>query len=425
MSVYLERGLGSVRPRSAGLSVRRARGVVAVQVAVVVVVLLGFGALAVDIGFIYNSKGEMQAAVDSGALAGASAVYEGGNAYVARAREYVGMHEVAFERVVEGANIRVGVTVGFWDGSARNFVPATGDEGVTPNAVRVDAERTSVDLFFARILGHDTTDIEREAVALEDSGRCRGIWGVEGISGNGNIYTDSYDSSAGAYGGDNVHANGDICSDQGIDLSGSVDVYGDAMYGAGFDLVTDGHPQVWGVVAEQCCETQPPPADFAEAEFVNDNAFIGLTDRGRDPFSGTQWDFVVTGNDNLTLNGGTYYMTSALVDGRATVTITAPTTFYIVGPAEFTGDGVVNVSQKPGDLVIYSSGPTMTVSGTAGFYGVVVAPQADIQLLGTGEYFGLLLGRTLDVQGNSTIHVDESALATIFSDEGKTPGLVR
>lgn len=51
----------------------RRRAVVAVQVAVVLVVLLGFAALTVDVGTLYNVRAELQRSADAAALAGASA----------------------------------------------------------------------------------------------------------------------------------------------------------------------------------------------------------------------------------------------------------------------------------------------------------------------------------------------------------------
>ena len=53
----------------------RRRGVVVVQVAVLLTVLLGFVALTVDVGLMYNTKAELQAAADAAALAGAAAPY--------------------------------------------------------------------------------------------------------------------------------------------------------------------------------------------------------------------------------------------------------------------------------------------------------------------------------------------------------------
>lgn len=402
--------------------VRGRRGGVAPLVAISLVMLLGFVALAVDGGYIYVSRAQMQRAVDASALAGASALVEAEDLATARAFEAAGRNAVGGTPVSEQ---EATVIIGSWEGSTREFYPASEDDGISPNAVRVVGTRLAVPLFFARVMGSDTTDVIKDAIALARGGTCAGVWGLEGITGEGNVYTDSYDSQAGPYGGENVHRYGDICSCQDIDLRGDVDIYGSAMWGEGYALLTSGSSyRIWGDVREQRCQAFVPPFDMDEAAADNDNATIGTTDDGRDPFDGTEWDLVVTAQDNLTLTGGTYYFTSALVDGQATLTIAGPTTIYVSGPAEFTGGGVANLSQNPADLLIYSTGPTMMLSGTAGFYGGVIAPTTDIQLVGTGNYYGTILGRTLDIDGNAFIHVDEQLVFSLFDLESDAPVLV-
>ena len=64
--------------RGVWLNVRRPhprRAGVAVQVAIFSGVMIGFGALAIDLGRLYTARGELQRAADSAALAGASAFF--------------------------------------------------------------------------------------------------------------------------------------------------------------------------------------------------------------------------------------------------------------------------------------------------------------------------------------------------------------
>ena len=51
----------------------RRRAVVAVQVLVLLVVLIGAAALTIDVGAMFNARADLQRTVDAGALAGASA----------------------------------------------------------------------------------------------------------------------------------------------------------------------------------------------------------------------------------------------------------------------------------------------------------------------------------------------------------------
>ncbi|MFQ5805135.1 MAG: pilus assembly protein TadG-related protein [Phycisphaerae bacterium] len=403
----------------------RRRGGIVPLVAISLVMVLSFVALAVDAGYIYVSRSQMQRAADASALAGASALLDGDYEATMRAVECAGQNAVGGYPV---SGEEVTVIIGNWAWTTREFLPAPppDEQTVSPNAVRVLGARSEVPLFFAPVMGIDTTDLIKDAVALVGSGICLGIWGLEGIGGEGNVFTDSYDSQDGAYGAGNVHPNGDICSCQNIYLQGDVDIHGDAMYGEGYSLMTEGSAyEVWGVAGEQRCGDFVPSFDMETASRENDNVTIGLTDRGHDPFRGSPWDLVLNGNDNLTLAGGTYYFTSVSMAGQATLTIAGPTTIYISGPAEFSGGGLTNVSQNPADLLIYSTGATMILSGSAGFYGAVIAPSTDIALVGTGDYYGTILGRTLDMDGTANLHVDESLVEALFGLDSVAPVLVQ
>ena len=51
------------------------------------------------------------------------------------------------------------------------------------------------------------------------------------------------------YGPGNRRPNGDICSCKNININGSVNIFGDAMYGDGYSFITSGTSyNVWGIV---------------------------------------------------------------------------------------------------------------------------------------------------------------------------------
>ncbi len=390
----------------------RRRGSVVPLIAISLVMLLSFVALALDAGYIYVSRAQMQRAVDASALAGASALVEGENPATERALDAAGRNAVGGAPVSEQ---EATVIIGSWEWEARTFYPASGGDPLPPNAVRVIGARPGVPLFFAPVMGIHTTDVIKDATALVGSGICAGIWGLEGISARGNVFTDSYDSQVGSYGGDNVRPNGDLCSCQDIDLRGSVEIRGDVMYGEGYSLWTSGGAyEIWGIVAEHRCGDLVPDFDMDEAAVNNDNGTIGLTDRGRDPFGGSPWDLNLTSTDNLTLAGGRYYFTSARMAGQATLTIAGPSTVYVDGSGVFTGGGVTNPGQNPADLIMYSTGAELSLRGNAGFYGAVIAPTTDVELVGTDDFYGTIVARTVDMNGTADIHVDESLVEALF-----------
>lgn len=203
-------------------------------------------------------------------------------------------------------------------------------------------------------------------------------------------------------------------------------IRGDALYGEGYSFIPYGTSyEVTGVIDDHYCDTPSFDVNFEDAAVNNDNATIGLTARGNDPFLGSPGDLYVTGNDHLTLAGGTYYFTSAMLDGQAYLEILGPTTIYVTGPATFTGGGIINNTQDPKDLVIYANGDTVNLSGNSAFYGGVVAPQSLVILEGTTDFFGTILGRILDIDGDATIHVDESLVFELFGIEAVAPVLVQ
>lgn len=400
----------------------RRRGVVAPLVVVTLVVILGCAALAVDIGHICVANEEMQDAMDASALAGASGLYETDGTARSRAIHYAANNKVAGHPVSASES---DVIIGFWEGSTQTFFPFAGGEPTAPNAVHTIGTRPDLPLFFARFMGYSKTRVMKDAVATSGSGTCAGIWGLELIDGDGNLITDSYDSTLGAYGNDNIRAHGDICSNKNIVLEGGVEIHGDAMNGEDHSLTTFGSSfSVWGVMGAHQGHMDAPPFDITVIEANNDNATIGLTAKGNDPFGGSPWNFVVTGNDSLTLPEGTFYFTSALVDGQATVTVTGPTTIYLSGPAAFTAGGLINVTQDPKNLIIYSTGPTITIDGSAGFYGGIVAPQTEVTLTGTSDIYGTIMAGVLNMFGTTNIHVDEQLVFDLFGIEPKVPLLV-
>lgn len=125
-------------------------------------VFVGMAGLGVDVGRLGFTATEMQTAVDAGAVAYAKTMLDN------MVYDRVESPYVAAERVV-GANAIDGETalgadieyeVGKFDFDRRRFRPG----GFPPNAVRASGTVT-VDNIFAPIIGGDTSDVSRSAVA--------------------------------------------------------------------------------------------------------------------------------------------------------------------------------------------------------------------------------------------------------------------
>jgi len=151
------------------------QGVTAIIVAIMMVMFLGFAALAVDIGFLMWARNQCQNAADAAALAGARLM--GNNYYVNVARDQGVVdvaRTVAAQNAVAGRNpvaANVDTQIGTW---GPPFVTGSPDP---PNAVQVSVRREgtgadgAITTFFAQSMGIGTLNVGATAVAAL-SGPC-------------------------------------------------------------------------------------------------------------------------------------------------------------------------------------------------------------------------------------------------------------
>ena len=296
------------------------------------------------------------------------------------------------------------IEVGKWNRTTLTFTPLNPADTRYGNAVRVRATRNNAGLFFGAVTGSLTTDIHRSAVAFVGPS-CGGIWGLDGINVPGNVRTDSYDSRTGPYMPGTAEANGDVCSNQDIDIIGSITIDGDVF---GNPVATRGDAYtVTGDVDRLSDPVDRPVIDFTAAAMSNDNHTIGPTDNGNDPFAGG-WNLRLVGGDNLTVLPGTYYFDTITLRAGSTLTVTGPTTVYVVGGMDMTGSGIVNASQDPRDLTIYIGGANAIFGGAVEFYGSIIAPNTEVKFHGTSDVYGAIIAGSITMVGTIAFHVDES-----------------
>lgn len=139
------------------------KGAVAAMAAVSLVVILGFGAFAIDMSYAYATRNMLQVTAEAAALAGAPELPDQA-AVVAKALEYVeeNMPAANHGTVLESSDI----VLGHWDPINEIWSP-----NVTPfNAVEVTTRRSTendnrLNLFLSPILGLGFLDMETSAVA--------------------------------------------------------------------------------------------------------------------------------------------------------------------------------------------------------------------------------------------------------------------
>ncbi len=384
----------------------RRRGVILALIAVSTITLLVCASLAVDVGYICALTAEQQNNADAGALAGAVALQEGDTMSV---MDYI-KDIIARNQKMQGylsLEDQV-IDIGWWHPVDMTFTPLPDpvDWPERGYAVRVRAFRTNAPLFFARLMGHHSTTVWREAITV-GSELCKGIWGVEGVRIPGNVYTDSYDSTVAPYDPEKAGDEGDVCSGRGIDGMGSVEIYGDMMTGLGYwpNLAGDAGVFPSGTTTSSIDGMVGPsvevPPDLGSSGSVDLKAF-----------------------ENLTLDPGTYVFDSITMRAGSSITVTGPTTIYVnslsglegkvnvhqddSGDITAIGKGFINLTEDPHNLTIIAMGDEAILNGTSTFYGSVIAPNADVILSGTSDYYGLVIGKTVLMRGDFQFHVDES-----------------
>jgi hypothetical protein len=142
--------------RRAGLFTRR--GNIVVLSAVLMVVLLGMVAFAVDVGYIHNTNAELKRTADAAALAGVAVLVDGTEAAEATIHDFVEANPVNGIAVSQS---ETEIETGMWDDQTRTFTAAA----ETPTALRVRVRRDDQGLFFARVLGRDNFDAAAESIA--------------------------------------------------------------------------------------------------------------------------------------------------------------------------------------------------------------------------------------------------------------------
>lgn len=172
------------------------RGAILVLSAILMIVMMTFVALSVDVGYMNTVQTEMDRSVDASALAGVAMLPDGAEDAEVAARYYASLNAVG-NASLEGAELTV--TPGHWDGEAKVFTP----DPTAPSALKVDAARLDQrPLFFARVWGHDTFQINSSAIAVFEP---RDIMVVQDYSASMN--DDSEFRSIGALGRETVENN--------------------------------------------------------------------------------------------------------------------------------------------------------------------------------------------------------------------------
>jgi len=163
----------------------RRRGAITVLAAILVVVMLGLVAFAVDIGVVCLARTQLQVAADSAALAAAASANLPRDEMETVAKRYASSNFVVSQPIQPNST---DIEYGTWDTSYRRFTPSATPGNAVRVTVRADrADGTAVPLFFARVFNIHTVNQQASAVACTNP---RDIAFVVDLSGSMNNDTD-------------------------------------------------------------------------------------------------------------------------------------------------------------------------------------------------------------------------------------------
>ena len=158
------------------------QGAVAVMVAFCLVLLVGITALAVDIGYLYASRNELQNVADAAALAGARYI---GEVYSYKTEAEIASYSFAKQEVLDQINETANknkagneaILIAYDDVSIGQWIPTLSTEDIYPTEIRPDAVSAiarrdnsviagPIITFFARVFNVNSIDVtSRKAIA--------------------------------------------------------------------------------------------------------------------------------------------------------------------------------------------------------------------------------------------------------------------
>ena len=236
------------------------------------------------------------------------------------------------------------------------------------------------------------------------------------------VEVDSYDSAQGPYnpataGAEaHIHSNEDIQLDVNNTVNGNAEAVGTVTVGAGSTITgstTEGVPSINVVtdISYPACTNATgisPPA-----------AFI---------FDPLDCDLTVLAGATVTFDQGTHSFHKITVESDASLAVTGPVQIFMTGQFKAYNGAVINTSQIPANLMIFSSydgtdgngtDALMMAPGSGEFYGGIYALNGEVEFNEGGwQIYGAIVAKYIDLEDGARFHYD-LALSRASNPAGK------
>jgi len=238
----------------------------------------------------------------------------------------------------------------------------------------------------------NTTATRAIRLQYKAASRSQVLVGIGGVIMSSNAYTDSYNSSKGAYNAATAGKNGSIASNGDIVLSNTAKVNGDARPGPLKTLTLKDSSTVTGSRLPLAAAISYPSVVLPA---------VGVTNLGDVTMSsGTQ-----------SMPGGTYVIHNLNLSGTANITWTGPVTLYIQNSYSVKDNVVINTYQNNPKNRVINFLPTCTTAswtGTNTCVGDLYAPDTNFTVSGSVHKFGRIIAKTINNSSSGGMHADDA-----------------
>lgn len=245
------------------------------------------------------------------------------------------------------------------------------------------------------------------AAASDVSFRCAAL-DVPALGGLDSVLLSGGSAVSGRNGAFDIFSNGDMFLTGGVSVSGG-------LYSALGDIYVDDDVRVLGGIVEGGLEipVSVPTDDAAYIEYYRHNSYIGWTNNGRNPVSGSA--FNVYGSDYLRLPDYYYYFDSFSISGDSTVSIRYSVTYIFVdGPVEISGGATLGYSSARHVLLVSMSDEPIVISGDSEVIARIYAPLADVEINGGAHVEGAIVAKSINMSGAATMEVTQDGLHIFY-----------
>jgi hypothetical protein len=352
-------------------------------------VIVGFGALALDLGYANFARTQVHAAADAAAIAGAiSLMNEQETQIVNSAMLWGEGNDVGRLAVVVTST---DVKRGTWDAVNESWT-----DDANGSDIWARAHTDSATAFLSRIWGTTALDTQAVSVARVLPPTICTVIGVDTaeIGGTGSVF--GYDSSVDLDPANSPDPEAGVCSNNvSVDVFGNAVVDANVRPGIGGSVDITGNAQVTG-------NTNPLPLelDYPDKNF---------------PGGAASWPYPtdIGSTTSVDVAPGTYKITASdlKINAQAQFVVSGPTEIYVNGDVAINGQGFVNTTGNPANLKIFVVGDhDVRVNGGADFYGLIYAPLSDVDVLGNADFYGAIISSDVDFSGTGDIYMDTSLM---------------